>query len=119
MAPEVMTKEAADEVIKSIKEATDALKAAKADNKEEIKTMVEETIKAALRNHPGRTEGRTIEFPDGMPSKEQDIMAKMPKDLQLESDGIFLMSKLFGKSPKELKSWENFTRKAGEFKKAL
>jgi len=108
-----------DEVAKSVKEATDAIKAANDSNKETIKTMVEETLKNVLRDHPGFTPERKIEFPGSALSHKDEVMASLPKELQLEQDKIYIMSKMLGRKPQELKSWGGFTRKMGDFKKAL
>jgi len=108
-----------EDVAKSVKEATDALQKAQADNQAKVEQMVEQKLKEVLRNHPGKTEHRTIEFDGQMPNKEEEILAKMPAEVQKEMDSVYIMSKLFGRSPKELKSWGSFVQKAGDFKKAL
>jgi len=106
-------------VCKSLKEITDALKKAKPLDRQAVKEEVESSLKEILRNHPGFTPQRKIQFPGGVTSKKEDILHSMPKDLQNLMDGMFFMSKVLRKKPNELKIWDSFARKAGDFKKAL
>src|ERR1044071_3005317 len=114
---------ALDEVIKTVKDATDALKAAHAENKESVQKMVEETLKGVLQNHPGFTPPRKIQFEGAMPSTKDELLGQCPKEVQYEMDNIYLLSKILQVHPKQLKRWDPFKRmfdaKAGEFRKAL
>jgi HK97 family phage major capsid protein len=108
-----------EDVKKSIAEAADAMKAAHADNEAKVKSLVEETIKSVLQNHPGFTPQRTVEFPDNMPTQKDEILRSMPKEVQFEADKILILSHLLNRKAQDLKSWAGFTRKAGDFKKAM
>lgn len=110
-----------DEVVKQLKDASDAIRKSQDGQKEAIKAQVESVLKDVLRNHPGVTPERKLPVDGGnkIGMKKEDVIRSMPKDLQVESDGIFMMSKILGKRPQELKSWDSFTRRSGEFKKAL
>lgn len=112
-----------DDVIKSVKDATDAIKAAQSDNKESVQKMVEQTIKNVLQNHPGFTPQRKIQFEGQLPNEKDDLLAQCPKEIQEGMDRVYLLSKMLNVHPKQLKSWDPFKRmfdaKAGEFRKAL
>jgi HK97 family phage major capsid protein len=109
------------DLVKTVKEATDALTAAHADNQENVKRMVEETIKSVLRAHPGVTPQRTISF--GEQSDRDEVLKSLPKEVQHEADKIYLLSSIMKVPAKSLKSWGNFRRvceaKASDFIKAL
>lgn len=111
------------EIMKSVKEATDAIKSAHSDNQESTKKMVEETIKNVLRAHPGVTPQRTISFDGGITGDREELAAQLPKEVQMEADKVFLLSSIMKCNPKSLKSWGNFRKvfeaKGGEFAKAL
>lgn len=110
------------ELIKSVKDATDALKSAHADNEERTKKLVEETIKGVLSQHPGITPARTLPFA-GSDVLGDDLVAEVPVEVQREMDKVFLVSSILRKSPKELKIYPKFRKmfeaKAQEFMKAL
>ena len=108
-----------DEIMKTVKDATDAVEnAPKGQTKEEIKALVEETLKSVLANHPGLTPKRTLEFGDGLNTKDA-ILATMPKEVATECDKIAILSTLLNVKPQNLKSWGGFMRVAGDFKKAM
>jgi hypothetical protein len=108
-----------DDLVKTIKDATEALQKTEAANEARVTALVEEKLKAALRDHPGFTPERKIQHPEAMPTREEEILASMPKELAFESDSLYIASKLLGSHPKALKGWDRFVQKAGDFKKAL
>lgn len=105
-----------DEIKKQVHDLTELAK----KQKEEYSSTVEAMLKNVLAQHPGFTPATRIEAP--LTEKEarfQDVFDRMPKDLHTECDNMFLVSKMLNKDPRTLKSWGGFTRKLGEFKKAL
>jgi hypothetical protein len=116
-----MTKEELDALLKSVQEATAALKAAQASDKEAIKATVETVLKDVLAQHPGLTPDpkRKLLFADNMPRGVDAVMEVMPKEVQTEIDNCFIMSKILNRPVESLKSWAKFTAKHSEFKKAL
>lgn len=114
-----MTQIEIDTLIKSVKDATDALKAAQASDKESIKATVEAVLKDVLANDPRITPERKIVFPDGMPKGVNAVLEVLPKEAQQEIDNCFIMSKILNRPVQHLKSWAKFGQKFGEFKKAL
>ena len=105
-----------EEVAKQVKDAVDAVKAAQDSQKDQIKTLVEDTIRQIIKDHPGFTPERQLKFED---TPKGDTMEILPKELQHKSDEIFITSKLLGTRPQNLKSWPGFVRQMGDFKKAL
>ena len=112
-----------DDVIKSVKEATEAIRNAQADNQASVEKMVQDTIKSVLHNHPGFTPQRTIKFEGALPTEQSELLEQCPAEVQNGMDKIYLLSKMLNKHPKQLKSWSPFKRmfdsNAGEFRKAL
>jgi HK97 family phage major capsid protein len=112
-----------DDLIKSVKDATDAIKGAQSDMEKSVEEKVEQTLKKILRNHPGLTPERTIKF-EGTGETETDALIKdLPKEVHYEMDKVYLLSKILRVHPKQLKSYTGFRRifeaKASEFQKAL
>jgi len=98
-----------EEVSKSIKEAVDAIKSAQCDNEVRIKSLVEETLKSIIQNHPGFTPQRKIEFGNNeVIETPNDAFASLPKEVQNEADKIYLLSSILKVEPKRLKSYKNF-----------
>lgn len=109
-----------DEVLKQMKEIADAVKASHDRNEAanervlaDIKTLAEAAPKPAPRG---------VEFSASTPVSERveaDILGSMPKELRQNVDEMFIASKLLKKPVAQLKSWDAWKRRAGDFKKAL
>jgi HK97 family phage major capsid protein len=115
--------EALDTLIKAIKDGTDAIKNARADEEVRVKSLVEETLKTVLRQHPGVTPERKLVF-EGMPADtEGELFASLPKEVQAEADKMYLLSSITRKPIKALKRYGNFRKmfvdKGSDFAKAL
>jgi hypothetical protein len=116
---EVATKEELDGLVKTVKDATDALKNAHAADKENIKTLVEETIKSVLASDPRVTQSRKVLFADNAPTEMDEVMESAPEEAKKALDNCFILSKVLGKPVQHLKSWRKFGTKFADFKKAL
>lgn len=95
----------------------------KADRPEGEKLEIEEKVKKlvgeALAAHPGAAIKRKTEFEATPSTKTEEILSKMPKELQIKADDCLIASKVLRRPVQHLKSWERFTSEAGDFKKAL
>ncbi len=119
MPGEVATKEELDGLVKTVKDATDALKSAQVADKENIKALVEETIKTVLANDPRVTASRKVLFPDNGPTEIDEVMEGAPEEAKKSLDNCFILSKILGRPVTQLKSWRKFGAKFADFKKAL
>jgi len=109
-----------DEVIKEVRALAEGVKSAQAASTA-IPEKIMEGIKELVKSTPNPTP-RSVEFAAGAPASERaetEILGTMPKELVQQSDEMFLASKLLKRPVQTLKSWENWKRRAGEFKKAL
>ncbi len=112
---ETATKEQVEELCKKVHDLTELAAKKSADNQDEVKRLVEDVLK----NHPGFTPARKLEFANNQPTKLEEIIDSMPVELQKEADDLFIVSAITKKKPNQLKAWNGFTRKLGDFKKAL
>jgi HK97 family phage major capsid protein len=105
-----------EEVKKQVHDLTELVK----KQKDEYAGAAETLLKQVLANHPGYTPPSKVEVPLTDAEKRfEDIFQKMPKDLHEECDNILFLSKMLKKEPQQLKSWNPFKSKMGDFKKAL
>lgn len=111
----VATQEQVDSLCQKVHDLTELAKKQQAEHEGNVKKLMEEV----LANHPGFTPERKIQFSDNHPTKMEDLMDTMPNELQQSADDMLIMSKILRKSPDQLKSWGGFTRRLGDFKKAL
>lgn len=114
-----MTQVELDTLVKSVKDATDALKAAQASDKENIRQTVEQVLKDVLATHPGLTPARKIAFAEGKQMDAASLLESMPAEVSKELDNCFIMSKILNVPVQHLKSWGKFGQRYGDFKKAL
>lgn len=112
---ESATKEQVEELCKKVHDLTELAQKKSAEHEGEVKALVEEVLK----NHPGFTPQRKMEFADNQPTKLEEIIDSLPVDLQKQADDLFIVSAITRRKPNQLKGWNGFTRKLGEFKKAL
>lgn len=112
-----MKTEELDALIKSVKELTDAAMKAGEDRAKQQEAQLEAKLAAILANHPGHNAGRKIQFADG--GEEGDIIGEMKPELKTLLDRSYLMSKILRKPVQGLKSFERWSRQAGDLKKAL
>lgn len=116
----VATKEEIDGLIKTVKDASEALKSAQSDMKANVEKMVEQALKGVLAAHPGVTEPiRKVEFEAGDKTAPAAIVAGMPEEAQKGLDECFILSKILQRPVTSLKSWAKWGAKNSEFKKAL
>lgn len=117
----VATKEEVDGLIKTVKDAADALKSAQGDMKASVEKMVEQALKSVLASHPGTVAEpiRKVEFPAEAKGSALEVIASMPEEAQKTLDDCFILSKILQRPVTSLKSWSKWTSKHGEFKKAL
>jgi hypothetical protein len=115
----VATKEEVDGLIKTVSDATAALKAAQSDMKESVKEMVEQTLKGILASDPRITPQRKMEFPDNKSMGVDAVMDSLPEEAQKALDDCFIVSKILNRPVTSLKSWAKFGQKFSDFKKAL
>lgn len=111
-----------EEVVKTIKDAAEAIRTAPKMDEERVKTLVEGVLKEVLRGHPGIVAGRRLEHDADTPAAFiEDAWAACPKELQTEMDNLHILSCLTKRHPKELKRYARFRKMfdASEFKKAL
>lgn len=111
-----------DEVVKTIKDAAEAIRTAPKMDEERVKTLVESTIKEVMRQHPGKVLGQRLEHPEGTPEFFlDDAFQAAPKELQVEMDNLHILSTLLKRHPTQLKRYARFKKMfdASEFKKAL
>lgn len=109
-----------DEVIKSVRELAEEVKKA-GERNNAIPEKLMEGIKELVQSAPNPTP-RSVQFSSDMPVQERaesEIIASMPKELRQNIDEMVAASALLGKPVSQLKSWEGWKRRAGEFKKAL
>lgn len=109
-----------DEVLKKMSEVADAVKTAHERNEAVNERMLAD-IKA-LAEASTKPQPRAVEFAEGAPIQERveaDILGSMPKELRQNIDEMFIASKLLKKPVQQLKSWDTWKRRAGDFKKAL
>lgn len=123
-----MTTQEMESMLTTVKSATDAIKAAQetqsAGEQERVKKMVEETLKSVLRNHPGVTHQRSIQFNDDkLFSPDQDLLTQVPKEVQDEMDKVYIMSQILNVHPKGLKRYGHYRKlfeaRANDVMKAL
>ena len=119
-APVTVSKSEFDALATSVKEIADlAAKNAK-ENQDQLATLVKEAIAA----HPGITAPRKVQFEQGAKvfgpeSVAKDITDGMPAEAQKAMDNVFILSKVLGRNPRSLKSWNRFNSVAGDYVKAL
>lgn len=109
-----------DEVVKSVRELSDAVKSVNEKN-QALPEKIMEGIKELVKSAPAPTQ-RSVQFSENMHESEKtefEIIGSMPKELRQNIDEMVAASKLLGKPVSQLKSWESWKRRAGEFKKAL
>jgi len=109
-----------DEVIKSVRDLADEVKKA-GERNQALPEQIMEGIKGLVASAPAPTP-RSVEFASGMSAQERtesEIIGSMPKDLRQNIDEMVVASKILGKPVSHLKSWGEWKRRAGEFKKAL
>lgn len=90
----------------------------------EFGDLIKTTVTDILKSHPGFTAERKIEFEESnialTPEKRAErIIKKMPVELRRQLDDIYLMSKMLGKKPNQLKAWNDFKEEGKEYTKAL
>ncbi len=112
---ESATKEQVEELCKKVHDLTELASKKSAEHEGEVKRLVEDVLK----NHPGFTPSRKIEFANNQPTQVEEIIDSMPVELQKEADDLFIISAITRKKPNQLKRWNGYTRKLGDFKKAL
>jgi len=116
----VETKVTNEELMKSLKDIAEAAQKAAARN-EELPAKIAEAVKGVLAAAPAAEPKRDFGF-DGSDVKgraEADILGNMKPELRKKLDGIFIASKLLGRDVTSMKSWADWKREAGDFKKAL
>ena len=116
----MVTKEEMDRLCKQVADLSELAK----KNNEELNGTIATMVKQALESHPAVTPERRIEFPTTAMKfdrsyREKAIMDKLPAEIVSEHDDILLLSKMLRTSPKNLKSWDGFAHRLGDFKKAL
>ena len=107
-----------DEVVKSVRELSDAVKSVNEKN-QALPEKIMEGIKELVKSAPALTQ-RSVQFSENMHESEKtefEIIGSMPKELRQNIDEMVAASKLLGKPVSQLKSWESWKRRAGEFKK--
>jgi HK97 family phage major capsid protein len=103
--------------LEALKKAISDLQAAVKTGHEEVianvSKMVEEKMKAVS--------ARKTEFHAELShsASEEVIVSKMPKELKHGIDHLFIASKIMRQPVQSLKSWNKWSKEAGEFKKAL
>lgn len=110
-----------DEVIKSVRDLADEVKKA-GERHQALPEQIMEGIKGLVASAPNPAPARSVEFATGVSSQERvesEIIGSMPKELRQNIDEMVVASKLLGKPVQNLKSWGEWKRRAGEFKKAL
>jgi len=120
MDKEFASKQSLEDVKKSIHDLSAEVKAGTGAMTETIEKMVNELVhkmpqfsgKSGLQ-YPVSTVGATPEI------RRRAIVNQMPKELQIESDHLLILSKIMGCSPTETKSWHGFSGNLGDLKKAL
>lgn len=116
----VATKEEIDGLIKTVKDASEALKSAQSDMKASIEKQVEAVLKDVLARHPGVVEPvRKMEFPADAKGTPEEFLSTIPEEAQKGLDDCFILSKVLQRPVQSLKSWSKWTAKHSEFKKAL
>lgn len=117
MSKENPTRDEFNTLCSSVKNISELVKKGQGDNKDLITNLV----KQVLADHPGRTAPTKIEFSGTkvLEGSVQRIVRKMPVELQIESDNIFIMSKMLGVHASKLKSYQAFRDGAKEYIKAL
>lgn len=85
----------------------------------EIEEKVKKLVAEAMAATPGANISRKTEFQATPSTKAEEVLAKMPVELQKQADECFIYSKLLKRPVQHLKSWARFTSEAGDFKKAL
>ena len=109
------TIEQVDALKKSVADLSELVKSSKEGYQETVKNVLEQVLAA----HPGFTPPSKMEHPTSAPSRREEILMGLPKDLQTECDNIMILSKMLRREPQHLKSWGKFSRQMGDFKKAL
>lgn len=109
-----------DEVIKSVRDLAEEVKKA-GERHQALPEQIMEGIKGLVASAPSPTPARTVEFPstDAKERTENDILGSMPKELRQKVDEMFVAAKLLGTPIQNLKSWGEWKRRAGDYKKAL
>jgi HK97 family phage major capsid protein len=112
--------EAVNEVVKALKDASDAIRSASAQNEERVNTLVEEKVKEIMRNHPGKPLGRQLSFDQSINSTREEILAAIPKEVQVEMDNLYILSSIMKCPANQLKRYAKFKKQfdavAGELK---
>lgn len=90
----------------------------------EFGEVIKNTVSEVLKNHPGFTPERKIQFEETnialTPERRAErIINKMPVELRRQLDDIYLMSKMLGRKPNQLKAWQDFKDEGKDYVKAL